>query len=406
MSNSFLKKPGEKLKAVINRRNPVEIFITFMAISLIVYLFSSLIYLLFGANLFVNIFFHNAEDLFMDFFNSLRDVAQGLGVYTERHVIYPPLANLIFLAFLPFIPTEYLNTSYDERLTWVNYNSPYFAIIIFIALFSVIYCLFCGKHVKFSGKFAFLLSVFLIINEPILFAIERGNILIFAIIAVNFFIIYSDSENKFLRELSIIALAFAIGLKLYPVLFCLFFIVRKKYYELLRCLIYSLIFLIVPCFFFGGFSVIIEIIKNVFIFMGQRSSGGEGDFGLFLGYAIKISTALICAAAFIYCLVFIFKKRDCEKWKFFTLIICVIEFTLPLHSIYVWGFTVAPLLLFMKEKTLETKQDVCYFIFLFIPFLILPSFIIPVPTLINEILLITSQIGFIVLTANELKKAK
>ena len=58
------------------------------------------------------LFFRSGEDMFMDFFNSVRDAAQFARVYTERRVIYPPLANLLFLIFSRFLPASYTDTAF------------------------------------------------------------------------------------------------------------------------------------------------------------------------------------------------------------------------------------------------------------------------------------------------------
>ena len=60
-------------------------------------LLCAVIYTVLGNGRFSDSFFLRGGDFFMDFFNSIRDAAQGSGVYSERGVIYPPMANLIFL---------------------------------------------------------------------------------------------------------------------------------------------------------------------------------------------------------------------------------------------------------------------------------------------------------------------
>ncbi|MFR5102025.1 MAG: hypothetical protein ACLTE4_05750, partial [Christensenellaceae bacterium] len=104
------------IKDFFKRKNPAEFFAAFMAVSLIIYLIASLIW---GGKVLCGIFFADGTDLFMDFFNSVRDVSQGTGVYTDRGVIYPPMANLIFLLCLRLIPEEYATTPFDQRHNWV-----------------------------------------------------------------------------------------------------------------------------------------------------------------------------------------------------------------------------------------------------------------------------------------------
>ena len=106
-----------------------------------------------GSGSFVGIFFKGGNDLFMDYFNSLRDVAQGVGVYTERHVIYPPLANLLLLVIARVIPTAYLETGgFPMNLTWRAYPAAVLSVTFFFLVAMLL--LFAVMHVPSNSKIA------------------------------------------------------------------------------------------------------------------------------------------------------------------------------------------------------------------------------------------------------------
>ena len=109
--------------------DPVKFFILLVASSAAVYLTVSVIV---GNGKFADIFFLRCADFFMDFFNSIRDAAQGGAVYTERRVIYPPLANLIFLALSRFTPESYNDTPFEDRYEWPEYFSTMMLAVVFV----------------------------------------------------------------------------------------------------------------------------------------------------------------------------------------------------------------------------------------------------------------------------------
>ena len=99
-----------------------------------------LVSLLSGGRLFSSIFFAGGYDCFMDFFNSVRDASLGPGVYTERGVIYPPMANLIFWLLSFLLPARYTSTDFEHRLSWQS--EP--AAVLLITLASAVGLLLLG----------------------------------------------------------------------------------------------------------------------------------------------------------------------------------------------------------------------------------------------------------------------
>ena len=81
----------------------------------------------------------------------------------------------------------------------------------------------------------------MIVSYPVMFCLERGNILILSVVFAMFFIFFKDSDNKFIKELSYISLAMSAGIKIYPAVFGLTLIIEKKYKEALRLLFYGFI---------------------------------------------------------------------------------------------------------------------------------------------------------------------
>lgn len=358
MSNKLLglcRSIKEQIKGFKNRRSPAEIFVLAVSLSFAVYL---IFYSFYGDANFVDVFFIRCKDLFMDFFNSVRDASQGAAVYTERHVIYPPMANLIYLICSRFIPVTYNQSDWYNRLSWADHTEAVFFIVVFtLALILICYTLL---HEKLSGgrKTKFLFAFFAIFNIPMLYMIERGNMILFCMISLMVYAFTYNSPKGAYRELGLIALAFAFSLKLYPAIFGWFLIADKRYKEAVRCAVYGILMLVIPSFFFGGPACFVQIFYNITSF----SSGTElvNSISVLAGYS-RIPAAIWNIGAYIWCAIgftcflaspFIHK----ERWKVWILGISFI-LTLPaLTAIYVWAFFLIPIVFMSNSGKLKMKD--------------------------------------------------
>lgn len=73
-----------------------------------------------------------------------------------------------------------------------------------------------------------LLIASLILSGPMLFLLERGNILLIVIAFTMLFCALYDSENKYLRYIGYVSLAIAAAIKIYPAVFGLLLIKRRR----------------------------------------------------------------------------------------------------------------------------------------------------------------------------------
>ena len=368
-----MKKNENKFSAALRefflRRDPAELFIALMSISLFVYV---AIYLAIGNGRFSDIFFLRNDDLFMDYFNSVRDAAQGPEVYTERHVIYPPLANLIFLAISRFAPQGYNSTPFFDRKTWVNYPS---AILLFtlisILCVMAVYAVF-KENLKRNKLISMLFGFFAVFNASTLYMVERGNILILCLITIAIFAFTYESESKVAREIGIISLAVASALKLYPALFMWLFISDKRYKDLVKCLAYFSVLMIVPSFFFGGPECIITLLKNTLGFSAKKSSGTSA-VSIIARY-LHIPSKFISLGAYLWCFINLlsfmaspFLKE--ERWKTYVKGVILILTAPPLTSQYVWSFFLVAVVILCNKKESADKADLKFLIPIFIPLL-------------------------------------
>ena len=356
------------IKDFFKRKNPAEFFVAFMAVSLVIYLIASLIW---GGKVLCGIFFADGTDLFMDFFNSVRDVSQGTGVYTDRGVIYPPMANLIFLLCLRLVPEEYATTPFDQRHDWVNYPSAIIACLLFLLIFALLFFFLCGNRVRFSGKKKTLFCFFILVNVPMLSLLERGNIVLLSTLASAVFLFFYQSENKVVRELSLVALAFSFSLKLYPAAFGWLLIADKRYKEALRCALYGILLLLLPSFFFGGPKCLVWMLENVADF---SDSGAWTSIAKTLHLPEQLLKILFMTLiAFVVIMFVVASYIQKEHWKVI-LFACTVFMCVPsIHATYAWGIFLVPLIYLCNGKQQLKGIDWAYFVFLILPFLFIPG---------------------------------
>lgn len=113
-----------------------------------------------------------------------------------------------------------------------------------------------------------LLAVGLVLSGPMLFAFERGNIIIMAFLFLLFFIRFYNSDNKYLRIIAYVCLAVSASLKLYPAFFGILVVQKKRYKEAMILVFLGLLFFILPFFIFDG----VQSIKDMLVGMSMATS--------------------------------------------------------------------------------------------------------------------------------------
>ncbi|MBE6578036.1 MAG: DUF2029 domain-containing protein [Ruminococcaceae bacterium] len=392
-------------RSLDTKRSPdlSKIFIFSVGISAAIFF---IVYLIIGNGRFSSAFFKLGSDFYMDFFNSIRDASQGSAVYTERKVIYPPMANLIYLILSRFTPNAYNDTSFSDKHQWTMHFSPFILVLIYsiataLLLFSLIYVSFKkGSDLK---RFVFAFAAFF--NIPVLFMAERGNIIMVCMIAVMLYTFTYDHEIKFYREIGLIALAFAFSIKLYPVVFGWLLIADKRYKEALRCAIYGLLMLILPSFFFGGPICLVTMLQNVFGF----SAGSKSTLSIILDTVGLPSGAQLALTVLIYLWVLIcgicfalspFLKR--ERWRQWALGFVTILCVPSLTSLYSWAFLLIPMVMLCNLER-PTRREVMYMVLMTVPFVFLPFYFTYRVTVSTVIVYVMTALLSITLVASEAK---
>ncbi len=321
-------------------------------------------------------------DGFMDFFNSVRDASHNGGY--EKGVIYPPLANLIYYLIGKMCFPSYVGKTFNGRYALRN-NDPSALMIYFICTAICLFLIFlvidrCLRSQKFKYSPA-LMALFGTFSFPVLYAIQRGNIIILAIPLTMFFVFFRNSEKKWVRELSYISLAIAAGVKIYPAVFGILLITDKKYKEAARLVLYGIIAFVVPVFAFGGPELLLQLFRNIFSFSSGKASSvslfrdGYSFQGLMARYfssrpltSILAKIIFACLEILAFLMVFVL-PRDWQKLT----CLCYAVFNIrALSGNYALIFFLLPFIMFITERKKFRWNDILFLVFLALMLIPLP----------------------------------
>jgi hypothetical protein len=233
-----------------------------------------------------NPFFYDKSDTFMDLFNTLH-WAYDDGRYTEWGSIYPPL-NFIFLRALGF-----LFSGVDHGTAAFMREQSSFVIaglgLIYLTVPAFVLKTKCWQNFPNTRVEKALLYCAIILSPPMLFALERGNLILLAPVLLALTI----STHGIRR---CICIALLINLKPYFVLLMLFYVARKNFKELSICVAFSgLIFLVTGIFldthFFLFFSNLLNFSHANGIFSLREMMAMPSSVSAF-SYVLKTPAAI------------------------------------------------------------------------------------------------------------------
>lgn len=345
---------------------------------------TSLSYTLFRPNETLN------QDFFMDFFNSIRD-ASRMDVY-ERGIIYPPLANLLFLFFSKFISHELTETTFYTRYEMQTNQRAIMVYLIFAFLCVVIFALITKVYLKknqVSNGLAEVLSFIFLMFYPTYYCIERGNIILLAMIATAFFVFFHDSKNKNVQDAAMLSLAFAAAIKIYPAIFGLLYLVEKKYYSALKTIGYGIFLFFVPFLFYNHGQSFILFVQNLIQFNSENKSFYQADSVSILNFFYYLSDKYVVIGQIFFVLIELLSIVALfyvpKKWQRYALLSIMLLNIQSISSSYSMVFMIIPLFAFLADKGEKDKIDIIYLIFFCLLLVPLPCLYINHPEWVQGI---------------------
>lgn len=333
-----------------------------------------------GESIRINLF-SDEMDSFMDFFNSIQ---YGMTPYQHR-TIYPPFISVVYGLIGQLVHldggTVSVRASQMGRMIFLLYSSM---LIVFLVLTTY--------FLKKGAPLPKILFVFLIFfTRPFLFALDRGNSVIIALLFIMLFLKWYTSTNILFRMCSYVALGVATGIKIAPFILILLILRRREYLNtVIATGITALVFLVPFIFTDGNLWILAKNLSFTsslfqgFTYLpnGKLEMIGYGvyvnfvNLMNFLGRFFNFNAAFIgkylnSTLLFIGCFI-VLAKRNMEEWKAVTILIGLIILFPGFSAIYNLIYMIPPLILYIdyyEEKHKAADGYLLLFVLMMIPFL-------------------------------------
>ncbi len=308
---------------------------------------------------------NNFENFFTDHFRHIAFASDMQHFYFNTNdATFPPFAYLLYYLLYRINPSEW--GVYD----WKICRDYRYNIIVFIALLLLVVILYkfiCDKVLRsYSDEKRTLFVIATILSAPVLVgAIERGNISFLTAVLVIIAIYLKDSESPRLRELALVLIALAAGLKLYPAIVGIIYLQEKRWKETIRLVIYGIIVFLFPFAFCGGIPALIQYLKILFFFEGQgyRSWTNIRNyllsvsdlFGLYDRSAYFVRYFKIAENLFmLFCIISVFKAK--QTWKHILYPAGIMAIYVPYSYRYTAVYMLIPLVFYLCD-TFNDNND-------------------------------------------------
>ena len=220
----------------------------------------------------LSLFFDRMHNFWADATNVTGMVVDKNPYFSEAKGSYPPLAYMFFYPLMLVSKTPIMTYSHGAPYL-LYYFQPLWTMLFVIALIITMLLLYTVCISQFKNSLGFdttMIGIAICLSYPVLYTLERGNVLLVTVLAVAVFIFYYDSEYSWKKEVALISLAIAAGIKMSPAVFGILLVRNKDWRAAFRAVSYGLAFFVLPFFFFeGGIHNFSQMVDNVNFFLNN-----------------------------------------------------------------------------------------------------------------------------------------
>ena len=123
-----------------------------------------------------------------------------------------------------------------------------FLLYVFFVVLAVLLLAVLLRDVMQNAQWARASTFFALFSFGVLNAVDRGNIILLAAGLSLFFVMYHRSKRAWVRELALVALAVAAGLKIYPAFLGAMLLRNRDFKAAIRTVFYGIAALVLPVF--------------------------------------------------------------------------------------------------------------------------------------------------------------
>ena len=359
-------------------KNPVfTLFLTILIVFFTVFVSAAAIT---GGDTVYHAMFDDRSDTFMDHFNSI--LYSYDHPYSKWDVIYPPLITL-FYSIIGHFTVPFIDVLPGQTLTIVLRGSQMgmMSLILVMALtFYALHLIFSRIMRSMDMKKELMFLFLILLGYPFIFAVERGNSILLALVFCFIFLLGYRSENKIIRYASYIALGCAAGIKLYPAILLLLLLRDRNYREAGICAAIVAALVLIPFAFTDGDPL--TFLVNVFAYSGANLGVTNinqivlGIFQELLGFSESTALVISYAAVGLFTLlsfIVILLDREMKFWKVVALISCNLILGLGVGTQYQVVYMAMPILYFLAAEKEMTRGNMFYVVCFAMTMVLIPG---------------------------------
>ncbi|QFJ53947.1 glycosyltransferase family 87 protein [Pseudobutyrivibrio xylanivorans] len=235
-------------------------------------------------------YFHkNLDDVFMDYFNML-SLTFADDVYILK-ANWPAMCFVILSAMKAFIsnPGMPINNAVMLGENAINLRDNEIAMMGFVLIFVACFILIAYSVKSILNSESDRKNILLLLlSGPILCTVERGNLIMVSFAFLMVYLALYNAEDKRLRYIAFFALSLSASIKLYPALFGLLTLRRKKWKETVALAVMGFFTFVIPYFYFDGVVTIIKWLGGMSAANDVLTSNGVGG-----NYSIRNFTTIL-----------------------------------------------------------------------------------------------------------------
>lgn len=320
------------------------------------------------------IFFRKCADFIADTTN-VTGYSAGLDPYNNKinglgEKAYPPLTYVITYLISRIVDVN----SYTDNLVSMYKDPQFLVIYMLLTTITVVMIFTLLRTVKEGSELVKnMIAAALCLSAPFIFTFERGNTILFTAFLCTFFLFYSDSKNRILRELALISLAVAAAFKMTPAVLGIVLLYKKQFKEAVRTIIYGIIAVFGPFLFLhGGFSNIPLMFQNMSLNLSDYTSiegctltASVYHFGRLLNSSYEMSQSTMDfmknVTYIISGILLLLAPFYRNKWKKVAAAVIVL-LVLPSHSGYYCTMYLIPVIVMFLNEEKHRNVDFIYLI--------------------------------------------
>ena len=319
----------------------------------------------------VNLLYTNQKNTYYDFTSSILAARNR----NEYGGMYPPLAQFFFWVLAHLLPAGYEDLTIRELIN-LPLGAVYVMFFFLVCAFLTGWMLEDGLRTpKYTRRFT---VAALFLSVPFIYGIQRGNVLFICLPLMLYFCLNYDAESRTRRILSLVALAIAAGIKIYPAILGMMLVKSRRWKQVILCVAIGLAAVLIPSLLFDKLDtirVIIERLATTAAAFDERGLGhqlGIQNFTQILnrifGWNLNKFAALIVMAVLTMILFFLSR----ERWQQVFLLTAALITWPSISFVYTMIFMTVPLIAYINSDHEFTGWDIAFALLFAACFVVIP----------------------------------